>query len=36
MKTIPIHLEDEQYNKLIKAKGKMTWVEFIMTLTEGK
>ena len=32
MKTIPIHLEDEQYEKLIQVKGKKTWVEFIMQL----
>ena len=34
MKTVPLHLEDEQYKKLIKAKGKMNWVQFIMQLTE--
>jgi len=34
MKTIPIHLDDEQYDKLIRVKGKKTWVEFIMQLVE--
>jgi len=34
MKTIPIHLEDEQYEKLIQVKGKKTWVELLMQLVD--
>lgn len=34
MKTIPIHLEDDQYEKLIQVKGDKTWIEFIMQLVD--
>lgn len=34
MKKVPLILEDEQYEKLIKKKGKMTWVEFVMQLAK--
>jgi len=34
MKTIHLHLEDAQYEKLIKKKDGMSWVEFVMTLAE--
>jgi len=33
MKTIPIHLDDGQYDKLIKVKGKKTWVDAKVMLT---
>jgi len=36
MKTVSLHFEQEQYNRLIKAKGDMTWIDFVMTLAEGK
>lgn len=32
MKTIHLYLEDVQYEKLIKKKGKLSWIEFVMTL----
>jgi hypothetical protein len=32
MKTINVPLEDEEYLRLERAKGQMTWREFIMTL----
>jgi hypothetical protein len=35
MKKVPLLLDDDQYKKLIKAKGSMTWVEFVMKLTNG-
>lgn len=34
MKKVNLFLEDEQYEKLIKAKGDMTWIEFVMTLVK--
>ena len=34
MKTIQLHLEDAQYKKLIKAKGKLSWIDFVMKLAE--
>ena len=36
MKTIVIHLEDEEHRQLIAKKGDMTWIEFIMTLVGDK
>lgn len=30
MKEIRIALEDREHNALLKAKGKMTWKEFLM------
>lgn len=32
MKTVHLHLEDAQYEKLVKSKGNMSWIEFVMTL----
>jgi hypothetical protein len=34
MKKVPLLLDDDQYEKLIKAKGNMTWVEFVMQLAK--
>jgi hypothetical protein len=34
MKTVHLHLEEEQYKKLIKVKKDMNWIDFIMQLTE--
>ena len=34
MKTVHLHLEEEQYKILIKAKQDMNWIDFIMQLTE--
>jgi len=36
MRSIKIMIEDEKFNALEKAKGKTTWVNFIMTLAEKK
>ena len=36
MKTLNIPLEDAEYKKLEKAKGEMTWHDFILTLIELK
>ena len=30
MKTILIHLEDKEYNNLIKLKGNQTWKDFLI------
>ena len=35
MKKVNLFLDDEQYKKLIKKKGKLTWVQFVMRLTDG-
>ena len=35
MKIVPLHLEDEEYKRLLKQKGKMTWIEFVMKLANG-
>lgn len=35
MKTIHLHLEDAQYEKLLKRKGKLSWVDFVMKLANG-
>lgn len=32
MKKINLYLEQKEYDALIKKKGKMTWVEFVMQL----
>jgi len=32
MKKVNLFLEDEQYEALIKKKGKLTWVDFVMKL----
>jgi hypothetical protein len=34
MKTVHLHLEDAKYEKLMKAKDGMNWIDFIMQLTE--
>jgi len=36
VKTVPLHLEDEQHKKLIKVKKKsgLNWVDFVMQLVE--
>ena len=35
MKKINLFLENEQYQKLVKQKGKKTWVEFVMQLAKN-
>jgi len=35
MKTVVMHLEDEEHRQLIEKKGDMIWIEFIMQLTNG-
>lgn len=34
MKTIPLHLEDEEYKKLSSKKGNLSWHDFIMKLAD--
>jgi hypothetical protein len=34
MKTINLPLEDKDYDRLMKAKGSMTWFDFIMQLVD--
>jgi len=34
MKTLYIPLEDKEYEKLKKVKGKTTWRDLIMSLTK--
>ena len=34
MKTVVMHLEDEEYKRLIEKKGDMTWIEFVMKLVD--
>lgn len=34
MKTVNLLLDDDQYEKLIKKKKDMTWVQFVMQLAE--
>jgi len=36
MKKINLFLEDEQYEALVKMKGNLTWVEFVMQLAKVK
>jgi len=36
MKTINESFEDKEYKLLIKAKGRLTWREFILKLAEVK
>lgn len=36
MKTINETFTDEEYKKLVKLKGKKTWHDFILKLTELK
>ena len=35
MKQINVYFEDEEYEKLIKAKQKLSWRDFILTLVMG-
>lgn len=35
MKTVHLHLEDAQYKKLVKVKGDMNWIDFVMQLVKG-
>jgi len=34
MKTLHIPLDDEDYKKLEKAKGDLTWKEFVLQLVK--
>jgi len=34
MKTITVHFEDEDFERLKEHKGNHTWREFILTLVE--
>ena len=34
MKTLNIPLEDKEYSALEKAKGEMTWREFVLKLVK--
>jgi hypothetical protein len=34
VKQINIFLDDEEHEKILKAKGKMTWKEFFLELGE--
>lgn len=34
MKIVNLHLEDKQYEALVKKKGNKTWIEFVMQLAE--
>jgi len=36
MKTINETFEDQEYEKLLKAKGSLTWREFILTLLKKR
>jgi predicted CopG family antitoxin len=36
MKTIHVVFEDEEFEVLVKVKGKKSWHNFILTLTEVK
>ncbi|KKM75454.1 hypothetical protein LCGC14_1390070 [marine sediment metagenome] len=36
MKQINVYFEDEEYKKLVKKKGKLTWHDFILKLIESK
>ena len=36
MKKISFFLEDEQYSKLMEQKNGLTWVDFVMQLSEGE
>lgn len=36
MKTLNIHIEDNEYIKLIEAKGDRSWHDFIMLLINAK
>lgn len=34
MKLIKFYLEDKEHRKALKAKGKLTWKEFVMQKAE--
>jgi len=34
MKKVVLLLDNDQYDKLVKIKGKRTWVEFVMEKTK--
>lgn len=34
MKTVHLYLDDEQHERLVKAKGNLSWVEFVMKLVK--
>jgi len=36
MKKVNLFLDDDQYEKLIKKKGELTWVDFVMRLAGDK
>lgn len=36
MKTVHIPMDDEDYEKLVKAKGDKSWLEFVMHLIKAK
>ena len=36
MKTVHLYLEDAQYEELVKNKGNMSWIEFVLTLANKK
>jgi len=36
MKTVHLFLDDDQHEKLVKAKGGMSWVDFIMKFVDGE
>jgi len=35
MKQINVYFEDEEYERLLEAKKKLSWREFILTLVRG-
>lgn len=34
MKKVNLYLDDDQHERLVKAKGDKTWVEFVMQLAD--
>ncbi len=36
MKQINVYFDDQEYEKLVKKKGKLTWRDFILILIELK
>ena len=34
LKTVHIPMDDEDYDKLVKAKGEKPWLEFVMQLVK--
>jgi len=34
MKKVNLYLDDDQHERLVKAKGDKTWVEFVMQFAE--